>query len=58
MKAENLIYLYVFAVLMYIGMNVFHIHLRMIDSFFMMLCGLCVIVSLASIVKILADNKE
>lgn len=58
MKSEHLIGLYVIAVLVYSFTQVFHIHLRILDSFLIMLCGLCVIVSLASIVKILADNKE
>lgn len=58
MKSEHLIILYVIAAMMYGFMQVFHIHLRVLDSFFVMLCGLCVIVSLASIVKILADNRE
>lgn len=58
MKAEYLVYMYAAAVLIYAGLKIFHIHLRVIDSFFIMFCGLCVVVSLASIVKIMVKNKE
>lgn len=58
MKMEYLVYMYIVAAIAYAGMKLFHIHLRVLDSFFIMFCGLCVILSLVSIVKILADNKD
>ena len=58
LKAEYLVYMYALAILIYAGLKVFHIHLRVIDGFFIMFCGLCVVVSLASIVKIMAGNKD
>ena len=58
MKAEYLVYMYALAILIYAGLKIFHIHLRVMDSFFIMFCGLCVAVSLASIVKIMVNNKE
>ena len=33
MKSEYLVYLYALAVLIYAGLKVFHIHLRVLDSF-------------------------
>ena len=58
MKSEYLVYLYALAVLIYAGLKVFHIHLRVLDSFFIMLCGLCVVFSVTSIIKIMVSDKD